>query len=97
MKRGKRMIEALWIVYLMINVISFSLYGLDKRRAKQGLWRVRERTLVGITWMMGGVGAWLAMRLFRHKTKHKAFTFSAVAASVCQLALMVLATCRLLA
>ena len=91
------MIEALWIVYLMINVMAFSLYGLDKRRAEQGFWRVRERTLLGITWMMGGIGAWLAMRVFRHKTKHRVFVVSATVASVLQLALMVVATLRLMA
>ena len=91
------MLRALWIVYLMLNVISFSLYGLDKQRARRGLWRIRESVLLAIAWLMGGVGAWLGMRLFRHKTQHRAFVISASVASVLQLALMALATVRLLA
>ena len=91
------MLRALWIVYLMLNVISFSLYGLDKQRARRGLWRIRESVLLAIAWLMGGVGAWLGMRLFRHKTQKRAFAVSASVASVLQLALMALATVRLLA
>ena len=91
------MLRALWIVYLMLNVISFSLYGLDKQRARRGLWRIRESVLLAIAWLMGGVGAWLGMRLFRHKTQKRRFVISANVASVLQLALMALATIRLMA
>ena len=91
------MLRGIWIVYLMLNVIAFSLFGLDKQRAKRGLWRIRESVLLAITWLMGSVGAWLGMRLFRHKTQHRRFVISANVASVCQLALMALATIRLLA
>ena len=90
------MLRALWIVYLMLNVISFSLYGLDKQRARRGLWRIRESVLLAIAWLMGGVGAWLGMRLFRHKTQKRAFVVSASVASVLQLALMALATVKLI-
>ena len=90
------MLRALWIVYLMLNVISFSLYGLDKQRARRGLWRIRESVLLAIAWLMGGVGAWLGMRLFRHKTQKRAFVVSSSVATVLQLALMALATVRLL-
>ena len=31
------MLRGIWIVYLMLNVIAFSLFGLDKQRAKRGL------------------------------------------------------------
>ena len=91
------MLRALWIVYLMLNVISFSLYGLDKQRARRGLWRIRESVLLAIAWLMGGVGAWLGMRLFRHKTQKRRFVISANVASVLQLALIALATIRLMA
>lgn len=33
-------------VLLVMNVLSFSLMGADKRRARQGKWRIRERTLL---------------------------------------------------
>ena len=91
------MLRGIWIVYLMLNVIAFSLFGLDKRRAKRGLWRIRESVLLAVSWLMGGLGAWLGMRLFRHKTQKRRFVISANVASVLQLALMALATIRLMA
>lgn len=92
-----RVLEGIWIVYAMINVVSFSLYGIDKRRARKNLWRIRESTLLAATWLMGGTGAWLGMKTFRHKTQHRAFTVSAPLAAVLQLALMALGTAKLLA
>ena len=85
-----------WAVWLVINLIMFILYGMDKRRAKRGLWRIPEKTLLTGTWLLGGVGAWLAMRTFRHKTKHLAFQVSAPAGAVLSITLMLLATARLL-
>lgn len=90
-----KLIHGLWLIFVMINVISFSLYGIDKRRARRNLWRIRESVLLGFTWLMGGVGAYAGMRVFRHKTKHTAFVISAPVAAVLQLALMVFATIRL--
>ena len=91
------MLRGIWIVYLMLNVIAFSLFGLDKQRARRGLWRIRESVLLAVTWLMGGLGAWLGMRVFRHKTQKRVFAISAGVATVLQLALMALATIRLLA
>lgn len=91
-----RAVHYLLIIYVMINVISFSLYGIDKRRAKKNRWRIRESVLLGVTWLMGGVGAWAGMRVFRHKTKHTAFVISAPLAAVLQVILMGYATLRLL-
>lgn len=90
-----RAVYFLWIIYLMVNVIAFTMYGIDKRRAKKNRWRIRESALLGVTWLMGGVGAFAGMQLFRHKTQHTAFVISAPVASVLQLALMLFATLRL--
>ena len=85
-----------WAVWLVINLITFILYGVDKRRAKRGQWRIPEKTLLTGTWLLGGVGAWLAMRTFRHKTKHIAFQVSAPAGAVLSAALMLIASAKLL-
>ena len=55
------------------NVIVLALYGADKRKARKGKWRTSEATLIVCAFLMGGVGALLAMSLFRHKTKHLKF------------------------
>ena len=90
------MLILLWAVWLVINLITFILYGVDKRRAKRGQWRIPEKTLLTGTWLLGGVGAWLAMRIFRHKTKHIAFQVSAPAGAVLSVVLMLLASAKLL-
>ncbi len=79
------MLAALWGAYLAMNVLTFSLYGADKRRARRNKWRIPERTLLLCTWLMGGVGAFAAMRAFRHKTRHMRFVVSAPIAAALQL------------
>ncbi len=54
----------------VLNAISFCLMGYDKRCAKEGKWRVPEKTLFIATACFGGLGGVLGMFLFRHKTKH---------------------------
>lgn len=62
----------LMIGYLaLVNAWAFALMGFDKRRAKQkGARRIRERTLFLAALLGGGLGAFLGMWTFRHKTKH---------------------------
>ncbi|MDO5379012.1 MAG: DUF1294 domain-containing protein [Clostridia bacterium] len=89
------MLTAVWGVYLAMNVLTFSLYGADKRRARRGRWRIPERTLLLCTWLMGGLGAFTAMRVFRHKTRHRRFVISAPIAAALQIALMIWASLSL--
>ena len=56
-----------------VNLAAFGLYGLDKLKAKKGLWRIRESTLLLVAALGGSAGALLGMTLFRHKTKHWKF------------------------
>lgn len=62
-------------VLLFWNLITFSVTAIDKFRAKHGMWRTRERTLVLFSVFLGGVGTLLAFYLFRHKTKHYRLLF----------------------
>ena len=89
------MLGLLWGTWAAINLIVFALYGVDKRRAIRGAWRIPERTLLTGTWLLGGVGAWIAMRAFRHKAKHTAFRVSASIGAILSLVLMALASARL--
>lgn len=62
-------------VYLIVmNIAAFIVYGVDKAKARRGQWRVSERTLMALAALGGACGAWLAMRAFHHKTKHRKFT-----------------------
>ena len=58
---------------LSINIWAFVVFGWDKLAAKRGVSRVSERCLWGVMGVGGVVGAWLAMRYFRHKTQKVAF------------------------
>ena len=86
----------LWGLWACVNIGVFALYGADKRRARRGEWRIPERTLLLGAWLLGGVGALAGMRVFRHKTKHRAFAVSAPIAAAFQLALMALASVRIM-
>ena len=59
---------------LIINLITFLLYAIDKHRSIRKAWRIPESVLMVFAAIGGSVGALLAMLLFRHKTKHAKFT-----------------------
>lgn len=63
----------LWYYMIVVNVLAFCLYGIDKRKAIMDKWRIPETTLLGIAFLGGSLGAWAGMQLFRHKTKHWKF------------------------
>lgn len=63
------------ICLLLINLVTFILYGTDKHRAKRNAWRIPEKSLLGFSLLGGAVGGLLAMQLFRHKTRHRYFYF----------------------
>ena len=71
---------------LVINVLAFAVYGVDKWKARQGRWRVPEATLLGLAALGGSVGAWVAMQLFRHKTKKNKFRYGVPIMFVLQVA-----------
>lgn len=78
---------AVWLI--AINLVTFAVYGADKRRAQRGAWRVPEKTLFLLPLLGGSVGALLGMRVFRHKTKHWYFVWGVPAILLAQLALAV--------
>jgi len=58
---------------LLVNLIAFVFYGVDKYKAKKQLWRIPEATLILFSVLGGGIGSLLGMTTFRHKTKHTKF------------------------
>ena len=66
----KTIILAALAVIAMMNIAAFTLMGRDKHCARQGKWRVPEKTLFWVTACFGGLGGVLGMKVFRHKTRH---------------------------
>ncbi len=63
------------VQFSMINIIAFSLMGLDKQKAKKKKWRTPESTLFLAAAAGGAVGAWIGMYVFHHKTHKSKFVF----------------------
>ena len=80
------LLYALGIYLLFVNLWAFALMGIDKRRAKKDLWRIKERTLFLPVLLGGGVGGILGMKMFHHKTKHWYFRFGFPAILILEIA-----------
>ena len=61
------------ITVLLINIVTFALYGIDKMKSEKGEWRISEFTLLLWAFLLGSVGAVVGMRVFHHKTLHWKF------------------------
>lgn len=79
---------AAWL--LVMNLITFVIFGIDKWKAKrkehhESVRRVPEKTLFLFSTVGGSVGALLGMKIFHHKTLHKTFRFGIPAILLLQL------------
>ncbi len=61
------------IYLVVINVVGFLIMGIDKLKAKKGMWRIPENTLFLFAFLGGGIGTIAGMYTFRHKTKKMKF------------------------
>ncbi len=64
-------------IIIIWNILVFFVYGLDKMLAKMESYRISEKTLLTMTFILGGIGAVFGMEVFRHKTKKPKFKISA--------------------
>ncbi|MXP37910.1 DUF1294 domain-containing protein [Erythromicrobium ramosum] len=56
-----------------MNFLAFAAFGLDKARAEQGAWQIREETLLQLAFFGGTLGAYAGRAVFRHKTRKQPF------------------------
>lgn len=61
------------IYFVIINLIAFIIYGIDKKKAIRDKFRIPERVLIFVAVIGGALGAFLGMHIFHHKTKKKKF------------------------
>ena len=60
---------------VLINVLAFSLMGIDKYKAKHNKWRIKERDLFLLSFLGGAIGSYFGMYMFHHKTQTSSFKF----------------------
>lgn len=66
----------MWILFAVLavfNIVTFAVYGYDKKCAIKNKRRISEKQLIVMGLCFGGIGAFLGMQIFRHKTKHIKF------------------------
>lgn len=61
---------------IIINILSFILYGIDKLKAIKKKERISEKALILVGILGGSIGSLIGMNLFRHKTKKLKFIIS---------------------
>lgn len=77
------------IYLLIVNAAGFLVMTADKLYARKNMWRIPERTLMGLAAIGGSIGVWAAMYAVRHKTKHPKFVFGVPAILICQILLWI--------
>ena len=70
-----KLYEIIFSYLLMINIFTMYTFFLDKSKAKNKKWRIKESTLFLLSIFGGSFGAMLGMKLFKHKTKHWYFKY----------------------
>ena len=84
----ERMTQTIVYILIVINVITFLIYGIDKWKAKQGSWRISEATLLTLAVVGGSIGTLLGMQVWHHKTMHKKFKYGLPMILLAQIAII---------
>jgi uncharacterized membrane protein YsdA (DUF1294 family) len=61
------------IAWVLISLLTFGFYWKDKQLAKKNKFRIKEATLLMLTFLLGSIGAFFGMVFLRHKTDHIKF------------------------
>ena len=80
--------EALMYFCIVINIITFLVFGYDKWQAKNNKRRISEFHLLLLTAIGGTIGGLLGMNFFKHKTNKFSFILSFYAIAILQIILL---------
>jgi len=64
-----------WVYMIIVNLLTFAVYAVDKLNAIEHRGRIRIVTLLGLAFIGGTIGALMAMYILRHKTQKDYFTW----------------------
>lgn len=73
---------------VLVNLVAFVVFGIDKWKAGHRCWRISEATLLMSAVVGGSLGAWLGMKVWRHKTLHRMFRYGVPFILVLQVAIV---------
>lgn len=73
-----------------INIITFASFAIDKIAAIKKKPRIRIRTLLGLAFVGGSIGALIAMYSLRHKTRKAYFTVGVPLMLIIQMVVIIL-------
>ena len=73
---------------VVINLVSFMMFGIDKYKARRGQWRISEATLLAVAAIGGSIGAWMGMKVWHHKTLHSKLRYGVPIILLVHIALM---------
>ena len=85
---GNPVVGYLCLVVVM-SIVTFLVYGWDKRQAQVDGWRVPEKRLYALSFLGGWPGAIMGQNYFRHKTQKMEFKFLNWAAAALHAVLIV--------
>lgn len=66
----------LWVI--LIGMVTFAIFGIDKRLAIRHRRRISEKTLLVLSAIGGAFGAYAGMKFFHHKTMKRKFRLVSV-------------------
>ena len=75
------------IVILVMSLFTFIIYGVDKSKAKNNKWRIKESVLLLSSFLGGSIGGLLGLYVLRHKTKHWYFVVVNIVSFIIHVAL----------
>lgn len=85
-------IEKLLLFLVAINFATFVAFGWDKRRSVTDKPRIPENRLLWLAALGGSLGALVARRVFRHKTRKQPFSNQLILIAALQLGAAIFAT-----
>lgn len=80
--------NALICYIVVINLVSFMMFGIDKYKARRGQWRISEATLLAVAAIGGSIGARMGMKVWHNKTLHSKFRYGVPIMLLAHIALM---------
>lgn len=76
------LINLFLIFFILLNLLTLTIYAIDKRQAMKNKQRIPEKVLLFFTWALGGIGALLGILFFKYKVVKWRFRVSLVAGLV---------------